>query len=132
MVLAACLLFLPLGSPQHVSSHLFCTSTTVLGEGGSESTQTSHSDTNLFVVLLKQSLLIDENRPSNSLLLIACENLELGLITERATALNHAKELCYLFKERWRITGDRQLWVFGCCATYNKTAVEERKTCGCV
>lgn len=51
-----------------------------------------------FAVLLKHSLLIDENRPSNSLLLIACENLELGLITECASALSHAKELCYLLR----------------------------------
>lgn len=50
-----------------------------------------------FAVLLKHILLIDKNRPSNSLLLIACENLEPGLITERSTALNHAKELCYYF-----------------------------------
>lgn len=49
-----------------------------------------------FAVLLKQSLLIDESRPSNSLLLIACENLELGLITESAIALNHAKH-CVIF-----------------------------------
>lgn len=95
------MLSLPLGSPQHGFSRPFRTSTTVLEEEASESTQTAHSDTKPFAVLLKQSLLIDENRPSNSLLLIACENLELGLITESATALNHAKELCYLFKEPW-------------------------------
>lgn len=70
-----------------------------------------------FAVLLKQSLLIDENRPSNSLLLIACEHLELGLITENANSTEPCKRVVLSFKEPWWITGDRQLWGFGCCAT---------------